>query len=317
MKKSSYQNIIKDYRLPIPEIEELYPYYFNLYESVYGSKTILETAEKEMQQFDTEEEYFEYIYSVKRNIIDTLKSTSAFCEFNDPKNKDFSTENGNKPTFAKKDCIVPFTSKSNVYNIDNIGKKYISIDLEKANFQVCKKYNKDLVLNSDTYEKLIEKFYNSKYLASSKYLRQIIFGQLAPQRQNSMEKYYTSKILEFLLEKKVFRSSDVVIFTHDEIIVETKSLLLDEFKQIIYDMIYKEFELKTHIDAFSIKRIVNNYFVKEIKGGKIEIKGVPAVYRSQILKKYYNMPITKEDLIFVYEGQKAYFESSIDGQVIL
>ena len=40
----------------------------------------------------------------------------------------------------------PKVSKNNVYNGENIGKNFLSVDLSKANFQALKYVNPDIVL---------------------------------------------------------------------------------------------------------------------------------------------------------------------------
>lgn len=315
MKTTSYERIISDYKLPIPQIEELYPYFFNLYEPMYKTNTLLNIVRNEMGSFHSEEEYFSYISSVKNNIIDTIKNTEAFSDFNDQNNPKFLKKNG-LFSYHEETCNIAFTRRSDVYNAKNANNKYISIDLEKANFQICKKYNKELVLGAEIYGELVGKFTNSRYLANSKYLRQVIFGNLSSPRQMVMEKYYTGKILQFLLDNNAIREKDVKIFTHDEIVLGSNNYLSDIIKNKLYDMIYEEFGLKTHIESYSIE-LVSDYFVKKISNGKIRIKGIPLVFHSQVYKKYFNIPITKEDLAFIYEGKKAFFEKTIDGQVII
>lgn len=315
MNNNSYEKIIKDYKYPIPFIPENYGYLFDLYENILGTKTTLMTVEKEASEFSSETEYFDNIRATINLIVSNIKGTVAFSKFNDSNNEDFFNPKGT-PKFSQKVCDFNFTRKTDVYSSANDGKKFISIDLEKANFQICKKYDKNIVLGAKTYDEFIKKFTDSEYFVNSKYLRQVIFGNIAPKRQNTMEKYYTGKILDFLIENKFFSPEDIRVYTHDEIVFNTPEYLTEEKTKEIYDAILNEFDLKTHVESYTVKEICNSYFAKVQNNGKVSFKGVPAYLYAQVYKKYFGLEIEKRDLMFLYESMPAYFSKTIDGKII-
>lgn len=93
----------------------------------------------------------------------------------------------------------PFSIPSgNVYKGDNIGKKYISIDMAKANFSALVHYEKEIGMDSAEksfgqlcgydYNKFIGHFTDNKFVAESKYVRQYIFGHCCSKRVVNYEK---------------------------------------------------------------------------------------------------------------------------------
>lgn len=315
MENKSYEKIIKDFQYPIPLIPENYEYLFDLYENILGTKTTLSIAEKESKDFDFESLYFEYIKNTMLDIISTVKETSAFAKFNNEKNEDFFVSKG-IPKFHEKVCDFNFTKKTDVYSSANVDKKFISIDLEKANFQICRKYDEGIVLGAKTYEELVEKFTPSKYFARSKHIRQIIFGNIAPERQRILEKYYTGKILNFLIENNFFSLEDIKVYTHDEIVIQASEYLSEIRTKEIYDAILNEFGLRTHIESYTIKEIFHGYFARVQNNGEVAFKGVPPYLFAQVYKKYFDLEVEKRDLMFLFESIPSYFTKTLDGKIL-
>ena len=167
------KRFISDYKLPMPLIkEEYFFYHLNLYEEDYGALTkynaLLDYIEK---QYEGDcEKFLEEYYLLRDNIIKTVEESEAFQKFN---TMDLNF-------YAVKD--KPNVSSNNIYNQENIGSFFISIDLKKANFQVLKKIDKEIVMDADTYEDFIGKFTDSEYIKNSKYTRQVVFAKLNPKR---------------------------------------------------------------------------------------------------------------------------------------
>lgn len=311
MKNETYERVIKDYKFPIQLIPKYYEYYFDLYEDLFHTKTTLETFMRECEKSGMDEiEYAKYILDTKDKIICAIEESEAYKKFNAQDNPDFFVPKG-IPKYSERTSFFDFTRKTDVYLKENEGKAFISVDLEKANFQMCKKYDSNLVLGAESYDEFIRQFIDSDYLIGSKYIRQIIFGNLAPKRQNLMEKYYTGKILSFLTENGFFNAEDIRIYTHDEIVFDSKRFLSEKETQRVYDAIYSEFGLKTHVESYQIKEICNNFFVKEMSDGTITFKGVPSHFFAQVYKKYLNKEIEKRDLAFLFEKQLCYFDEKL------
>lgn len=62
------------------------------------------------------------------------------------------------------------------------GAFFFSLDLKKVNYHVLKFYYPNLVLNTHTYEDFIGQFTEFDYIRKSKYIRQVIFGNLNPKK---------------------------------------------------------------------------------------------------------------------------------------
>lgn len=82
--------------------------------------------------------------------------------------------------------------------------------MKKANFTALRHYNKDIVGGKDTYEDFLGMFTDENYFKESKYIRQVIFGNVNPKRQITYEKFLMDKVLVKLLT--VFEKSSVAFF---------------------------------------------------------------------------------------------------------
>ena len=169
------KRFVSDYKLPIPLInEEYFQYYLKLYESDYGALTkyndLLENIR--VHYGNDPARFLEEYYDIRENIIQSVLSSPAFLKFN---NMDMNV-------YAIKDR--PNVTSNNIYNQNNAGKFFISVDIKKANFQTLKNIDKKIVLDADTYEDFIfiGKFTDSDYIKASKYTREVIFGKLNPKR---------------------------------------------------------------------------------------------------------------------------------------
>lgn len=307
------EHIIKDYKLPIPLVPNNYEYYFELFENNLHTNSLYELACKEIGAAGSYEKWRQNLHSTEDIIIATIQETEAYKRFNSENNEDFFASNG-KAKFQQKTCEYDFTKNTDVYTQNNDGKKFVSIDIEKANFQVLKTYDKDIVLGADSYHELMKKFTNSDYIIGSKYIRQIIFGNLSPKRQNTIEKYYIGKILTFLIDSGLMSKDKIRVITHDELVFDTDVYLTEEKMKEIYDEIYHNIGIKTHVESYTIRNIHGPSYVKELSTGDIAFKCVPTQYFPQVYKKYFGLDIIRRDLAFVYEKELAYFSKSIEGK---
>jgi hypothetical protein len=308
------ERVIKDYKLPIPLIPHLYEYYFHLYEPMLKTETIYNMLEHEVKvSGEPQDKYFGYLKKKTDEIIEFIKVLDCYNHFIDANNPDFSTQKGT-PKFAEATTDFAFTKQTDVYKPENEGKKFVSIDLEKANYQSMRIYDKKLVLSTDSYEELCKKFINSDYFAGSKYIRQIIFGNLNSKRQATIQKYYTGKILDFLVKNGYFHADAIRVYTRDEIVFNADEFLSDERAKEIYDAIYDEFGLKTHVESYSVHAVYPTYYVKEKSDKSVSFKGVPPYYFSQVYKKYFNISVERNDLAFIFEKNLAYLGRTLDGK---
>ena len=185
------KRFISDYKLPIPLINEKYFFYhLGLYQEDYNSlEYYFELLDMIGKKYGGNcNKFLEDYYNVRDKIITTIVESEAFQKFN--------TMDMN--VFTIKDR--PNITSDDIYNNDNIGKFFISIDLKKANFQTLRNIDKDIVFGADTYEEFIGKFTDLDYIKESKYARQVIFGKCNPKRHITAEKYFIMQTYKKVIE---------------------------------------------------------------------------------------------------------------------
>lgn len=221
-------------------------------------------------------------------------------------------------------------SSKDVYNQEKIYKNFLSIDLKKANFNAMKFYSKKiwgdarLVLESETYEKLISKFTNSKTIIESKYVRQRIFGAVEPSVQTRIEKHMIGLFIEdvlrtFLTEEQYLseiktdannKNNVLVIYTNDEIVFDVSSFSEDKIKEAIQKCILlsEKMGFQIHYEFFKLiplEKVVTTIFdIKNVSVGTF----FKEIYLSDDSSEFV---IKKADSIlfpFVYKTVKEYVE---------
>lgn len=138
----------------------------------------------------------------------------------------------------------------NIYHEGNIGKTLISIDLRKANFQAMNYVDKNIMLNSDTYDEFIKKFTDIPLVINSKYFRQVFFGQLNPSRVFTVETYMVYQVLEFM--EKYFNFPYVInSINADEITIELYDRALYELEKLntLLNGFYEKCKEATGVDV--------------------------------------------------------------------
>lgn len=302
--KDLCKRFVSDYKLPIPLVTEPYfSYFLNLYEDKYGSLSkYVKLCKLVDSRFDGDADKFlkEY-YDIRDKIITTVLESDAYAEFNGSRDLYVLTE------FALNKLKV---SKNNVYNEQNIGNVYLSIDLKKANFQALKYVNNDIVLGADCYEDFIGQFTDMEYVSESKYTRQVILGKLNPSRQITVEKYLINKVWEVYSSKYVYQSS-LVSMSNDELVIRLSDWLVIA-PEVIEDYIYEQLGLEVSAEYYRLEgiRLVNKrngdkrsmYYVKKGFDGDEKLMCVPITYHALVHCLYYGLPIHEYAYHFDYEG---------------
>ena len=314
------KRFISDYKLPMPLIkEEYFFYHLNLYEEDYGALTkynaLLDYIEK---QYEGDcEKFLEEYYLLRDNIIKTVEESEAFQKFN---TMDLNF-------YAVKD--KPNVSSNNIYNQENIGRFFISIDLKKANFQVLKKIDKEIVMDADTYEDFIGKFTDSEYIKNSKYTRQVVFGKLNPKRHITIEKYYTCMLYKKVVEAFPQFDGKCVSLCNDEIIFKNSFLFyndkftcfhmrnkIEEIANAMgFDVHVEFYHLKGYNLLFKESRSVRTTFYQKdyfCTDANFKLISVPLPYHALVYKLYKGLPLEEIDYHFDYEGMDARFCEEFD-----
>ncbi|MFJ8531129.1 hypothetical protein [Bacillus sp. NPDC094106] len=294
---------VKDFSLPIKVFQEPYfSYYLDLYDETHQTKQKYNMFKDAVERHGGERGFMDYYNQLKVKVTNTIKQTNAFDIFNHDRLEEYEVQ---KHSF----------SKQNIYQKENVGKVFVSVDLKTANFQALKWYDNSLVLGMDSYEDLIKIFTDEKYLMQSKYIRQVIFGNLNPKKQIKIEEYLTYSILQVLLQDDVCKEEDVKMLSRDEIIFEIPKEKAISFNGSAIESFigdWFENELCVKVTVFQLVS-AGKYFAKRFAdyamGYSDEYKFVcvPNIEFPQIYKDFYNMPLNEKDLVFYHEGRLAKF----------
>jgi len=292
---SLLKRFVKDYSLPIQIVREPYfSYYLDLYDSYLNTKQKYLLLCDTVESLGGEENFFEQYHKIKDEVLSAIKQQPIFEEFNSSKLEAFNVP---RHQYCRHD----------VFNLANVGRIFVSIDLKKANFNAMKYYSKSLVLDYDTYDDFMRNFTDLSYMIESKYIRQVIFGNLNPKKQIKIQQYLTYNILEHLVEGNYLDKAGVRMLSTDEIVFELNNRKFDDAS--IACLIKDKFGLDVDIEIYKLQQIKPYpFFVKEFlnKHGQ-ELMCIPVVYHAQAYKKYFDLELIDYDLCFWYENQIAQF----------
>jgi hypothetical protein len=291
--------------------EKMFKYHLNLYDDMFRSmyKWNMLWNYIDNNYNGNPEEFLKDFYAVRENIVSTIPNNEAFKAFNIMDMNQFATKQ-----------LSPRCSS--LYNETNIGKRFISIDLTKGNFQALNYVDKNILLNSETYEEFIRKFTDIYYIEDSKYFRQVIFGQMNPKRHITVEKYMIGKVYDYLTEKYEWMK-DLVVWNSDELIFEITVPNIDlPTPESIETAIEMDLGIYVHLDLFTLDGY-NLYSLKEnhkrctffAKRNSVynvydELMCVPQPYYAIVHKLYHNIPLVKEDFHFNYENIDCIFNDN-------
>ena len=291
------KRFVKDFKIPINVFDEPYfNYFIDLYDSHFQTKEKLELLYKSLIDCQSPDDFFEKGNQILTKTKNLIIGSKSYQEFNSSDLKEFEPK-------VK-------VSSQNIYIEKNIGKDLFSIDLSKANFNSFRTFGLQKELGIETYEDLIGKFTNDQYFMESKHIRQILFGDLNPSRQQKIQRFIISNLCQKLLDHGLKLSSA----SSDEIIIESQSSI-ENIKEILKDT--PETMNFFRIERFNIEKInpEKDFYIKrsydENNELKLEFKNAPSFLFPQIFKHYYNEPVNEYDLLFFHEGFLAQFKEEL------
>jgi hypothetical protein len=305
--------------LPIQIIDdETFKYWIVLYENDYQSETLWNELWEEIdKEYNGDvSKFLDAYYEVRDNVIKTVTESEAFKKFNE---SDFSWCKVESPLNPK---------HKELYNAENIGKRFLSFDLVKSNIQALNYADKEILMNSLAYEDFIGKFTDSRYIAKSKYFRQVVFGQMNPKRHITIAKYLISKVYELLRENKII-DWDLVCVSSDEIVFEVPvGTMIEQMGKIMGEamkLVHSKLGLIVRCTDFRLSgynlrtdgcKSVCNFYLKW--GGNVgwELKGVPLQYYSIVYKLMKNKEIGLYDKVFQWERCKCVFDENFSVEKI-
>ena len=252
--------------------------------------------------FANTQDYFEYYNKVKDNAINYIKESKAFQMLNSDNMNEYS-------------CKYNF-QQSNVYKASNVGKKFISIDMSKANFSSLVSYGKSKgveFFKNFNYNEFMKQFTDVEHIIESKYIRQVIFGNCNPKRQVTYEKYLMGLVLQELFTKSIITENMVYSLCSDEIIIKVDSLTSEEISRIADEINNIKFNVPLRLEVFQLGRIEGSEaFIKRVFNSIQDevnyayvLKCVNPDEAPFIHRLINNQPIKDEDNIFLYNGKLA------------
>lgn len=266
--------------ISVPEYEH-FDYYINQFSKLEKWKNIKDLIKIYEESEEKYGNLYEYRLKKSNEIINYLKSTRAYNELQD-------------------DNLIPDypTTKNFEYSED---KKYISIDIKKANWIALKKYDPEFAPElGNSYEDFIAKFDVPEIFNHSKQLRQYIFGNINPKRQGKAQRVITQSILN----KYNHLNLDIACIKNDEVIYSFESF--DQIEEILTTVDREIFKIK----LFTVKRVQDfriNTFLSE-SGAELykEMVGCNGNQFFMNLKNHiFEEPLDIRDLYFRIDGSLA------------
>lgn len=297
------QRFCKDCDIPVNIFDE--PYFsdrLKLFDFLYDSISKWDLFKSELTKYDSAIDYFTDYSRIKDEAIEAVRNTEGFQLFSAYGINDFSIKNKGFPS-------------SRIYTPENNGRIYLSIDMKKANFSAVHAYRNDIFGGSDTWEEFISRFTDNKHIINSKYIRQVIMGNLNPKRQTAYEKVLMDKLLTDILHAKVIDKKYVATFLADEIIFDVTDL--ENRHEVIAD-IYKISNQVSYMktEVFSLHKIygygvdgyIKNVFSMSDVGRSIKVKCVDRDMMAFVARYLLKESVTDFDKMFYYNGLLAKFE---------
>lgn len=256
-------------------------------------------------QFDGNPDLFlEKFYECREKLIQTVKTTNDFQEFN--------TSNISQK-FVTNPIAKP--NKTSSYTQDSEQKYYLSIDLKSANFTALHFVNPNILKNTRSYKEFVRYVLDNEffidYFSESKYCRQVIFGQLNPSRQITVEKYIITKLLNYIF-KNISSipcyycleqiNSDEIVFCFTKPILEDSIIMIreriinfcqeHEFKNLSPDCFKIEYFTITQYDVWNVETDTKCFtFYNKESSEKQSLKCIPKQYYYLINALFYGKPI--------------------------
>ena len=296
---------IKDFGLPIQLVKEpMFTYYVERLDEHFSLKKKLQLLEEAVTTLGGEDRFFAESHNIKDAIINAIQSTDAYKKLADDRLESYETKNS--------------VEQQDIYNMGNVNRTFISVDLKHANFNVFKMYDASLVLNHNNYGELIGSLTQLEYFKSAKYLRQVIFGNMLPKKQQKLQKWVIDKCITALHTDVGIQMADFLSASSDEIVFAVDPKHIDEFVGMVKTKLTENVETAPFsdwikVEAFTLKSVGDKkFFVKEnCLTKEFEFKAVPSLYFMQVFKKYFGLELEPYDLMFYSDGYLAEFKETV------
>lgn len=253
----------------------------------------------ELEKFEREEDYFAYYNSVKDAAISDIKESEGYKNLLQIDMNQFAI-NPDHREFPTMDIFHP----------DNVGRKFLSIDMKKANFSSLRLFDPGIFKNCETWEEFISNYTDSNHIINSKYIRQVILGNCSCKRHITYEKYLMDHILSIVL--KYVRYDLIAFFSNDEIILDLTTWEDSKIENFILLLLLDEdidsTNIPVDIENFKLRKLntVNGYY-KDFNDGHIEFKNVDHISIPFAIREIRGEYVHDFDRVFSHHGALAKF----------
>ena len=294
----------KDTNLSIQVFSE--PYFTDRL-TLFGKSAEYEDFLKMLETYKTEEDFFAEYNRIKDAAITYIKESEAFIAMNEKDFNDFKLDTKGIPD-------------RDAYKEMNVGRRFLSIDMSKANYTSLRyfgsRYGKKFF--DGTYEEFLSMFTNNEHIISSKYIRQVIFGNCNCKRMITFEKVMMLSFynyLECMLYAKGY--DDLLEYTYslrtDELLIDITDLdaeYVNAIQRVVAQKMEDEptFRLKTEI--YTLRKFKDeDIYVKQFDDTTFEIKKVDSEFAPQVYRYMKGLPKSELDLYFFHKGALAKWET--------
>lgn len=299
------RRFVKDTGLPIKIFDDAVFFdRLDLFEPVFEAKTKWLQFVEYLNQFHDEHDFFDEQDRIKQSAIDYIIKSEAFQRLNTSNMNQYQCKNTGYPgNGVFKDC--------------HVGKYLLSIDMVKANFTALRHYDPDIFGNAETYEDFISRFTDSEYVKSSKYIRQVIFGNINPKRTQTYEQYLMDKILTTLFSHLKIERKKVLYFGSDEIVIDISEFVeneeVNEKARAMVDMIVSDAKsngINVRHEYYRMMKVagtsgyMKDYFADTCTKDN-EFKCLDPIEYPFVMRHYLDMATTYSDFVFMHESRKA------------
>lgn len=296
---------IKDWKMPIQVVQEpFFSYAMETVDSHFQSVSKLKMLTDVIDVLGTEEDFFSESNRVKTSLIAAIQDTPKYKEL----------QNDNLGSFDINEIGI---RQKDIYTMVNVNKTFISLDLVKANFNVMKMYDSTLTLGFDNYEDLVGSVTDFDYFKKSKYLRQVIFGNMIPKKQQKLQKWVMRQLIDMLHTDVGIEMDDFDSTSADEVLFAVDPQDAEKFVEMVErklasNELTKQFSSWVRVETFTLKSIGDKkFFAKTYPNGDVDFKGIPSFLFMQVYKKFLNEELTSLDKTFYHEGYVASFDTGV------
>lgn len=266
--------------IPVPKVEYI-EYYVDLLDPFYETKKKWGIF---LREFDKHDDFVSRLPHVIREKM--MKDIESKTDYHDFLTFDLST--------LKNQAV----QKKDLYIHEHAGKYFLSVDLVKANFQSFNYKGFDIFNGAETFEDYVRQFTDSEIVIESKILRQVLFGNLNPKRQQSIQKEMIRSIKQ-VMEKTGLFENEIVSLSSDELYVEVSADFNENIGFLKNKISEKGFNVR--VEHFELVRPFEQaaYYKRFTDGAALSFGLVPKSYMAQFIKSLQSEGLTETDLFFI------------------